>query len=188
MFYFEKKMMKSEYDKGLIHNVKLGADAYNGFIIALGGVAVDDVYSAAFTRAKGSAYDYPNYNGFVGTAPVAVTDKVYVLDAPLVKSLKSGDNIYRFGNETYGNVLPAGTMGRARELAVTDTFVLGDENFNGTPVVGQFAILEAGKHTLLPSVTEPVTEGFAVEILEAVGITTGAEIGFTGYVVRVIKD
>lgn len=187
MKYFEKIMMHSEYDKGLIQNVQVVDDEGNfleseaGDFVTITGLAVDDELTSLYGK------EIKNYNGYEVTAPAALTDRVLVMDAAVVASLKdTGGNIYRVGNQVYGNKLPAGRMGRARVLDLHDTFWLGEENFATKPVVGEFAALTVEGLKLTPAATAAAT-GFVVKIEATKNKTTGADAGFPVYAVRVIQ-
>lgn len=186
MFYFEKIMMASEYDKGKIHNVKYQdyvteefAPIKAGYFVTVLHEDYDDVYSAAFTRAKGSPVNIANDNGWVTVAPKTLTDKVLICDPAVVSTLTHPNgNVYRVGELTYDNELEAGVSGRARDPYTIDKFWLGDENFVSAPTVGQYAILTVNSPLLTPvadlSVALP-TGGFAVEVVEERTFNAGAE-------------
>lgn len=77
------------------------------------------------------------------------------------------------GNKLYGLVVPVGEIARVRRFGLHDKFWLGADNFNGAPVVGEYAIAEAGKMTHKPVEDLENHTGYAVKILLKEDLTTG---------------
>lgn len=178
IFYFEELNMASHYDKGKIHNVVLDVETQPGYFAVISGVAQGKSYGDTIL----------NYSTFEADAPEAVGDIVVVLDPSSVSEVGYNGNIYRVGNELFGNAVPAGVPVRARELRPNDIFYLGAKNIEGTPVKGQFAVLKAsGAFTLVPSADLTTHEGFAVEIINIEAKTTGAVAGFPVIACRVVQ-
>jgi len=194
MFYFEKKDMASEYNKALVKNVRVNDGTKDvvmqpGYFAVISGITDDDLYTTAFTRALGVPTSYLNYNGYDATMPTApLVDKVVVCDPATVATATGGNGlVYRIGNETYGNALEAGVLGKARTMVLDDLFELGDENFAAVPGANKYAVLTAGSFLLTPAAAIPAT-GFTVEIVKQVYETTGAVLATDPcYIVRVVQ-
>ncbi len=69
---------------------------------------------------------------------------------------------YRIGDKIAGVYPSAGEGTRIRIPCLGDEFYLGNENFSDTPVVGQFAVPEAGKTTM--KVAADKAAGFCIAI------------------------
>ena len=69
---------------------------------------------------------------------------------------------YRIGDKIAGVYPSAGEGTRIRIPCLGDEFYLGNENFNGTPAVGKFAVPEAGKTTM--KIADAKAAGFCIAI------------------------
>ena len=122
----------------------------DGSFVKLGELKEDKTYVAAGDK---------DYNVYLASEPTAVTDKVVVIDYPGVSEGTISGNSYRIGIKLFDLVAPAGRPVRARRLALHDRFCLGEDNFNGSVVVGNIAGLEANKTTLKDGGAQDITEG-----------------------------
>ena len=156
MKIFQKIQMASEDVKSLLKTGVFYANGevaatHDGALVHVGDPVEHDLYSSMkdLNARNCTAYD--------ADAPIfGFVDYVGVSHADVL-----GVN-YRIGDKIAGVYPSAGEGTRIRIPCLGDEFYLGNENFNGTPVVGQFAVPEAGKTTMKVSVSK--AEGFCIAI------------------------
>lgn len=81
-------------------------------------------------------------------------------------------------------VVEAGVQGRAYHLVKGDVFTLTADLFDGTPVVGEFAVPQVGSLKLEPSDTVPATVSLALKVERK---TTLGYDNSDAYQLRVVK-
>ena len=86
----------------------------------------------------------------------------------------------RTAEKALGNYsIPAGTPARAYELGKTDIISISANGIDGTPVVGEFVIGQAGSKKL--AAAEDVTnETFVVKVIDKESIGTTTAVGMPG--------
>lgn len=156
MKMFNKIIMQSEFDVSKLKDGYFqaeGVDAVveDGALVSVKEPRAHDLY------ANMKDLNARNCVAYDAEAPIfGFVDYVGVSHADVM-----GVN-YRIGDKIAGVYPSAGEGTRIRIPCLGDEFYLGNENFNGTPVVGQFAVPEAGKTTMKVSVSK--AEGFCVAI------------------------
>lgn len=178
IFYFEELNTASHHDKGKIHNVVLETEIQPGYFAVITGVADSKAYGNTIL----------NYSTFKAVAPTTAEDRVVILDPSNVAEVGHNGNLYRVGNELFGNPVAAGVPVRARELRLNDIFYLGKSNITGTVEKGAYAVLNGGGAFTLKAVADLEEHtGFAVEIINLETKTTGAVAGFPVVACRVVS-
>lgn len=153
----------------------------DGSLVVLGDLADDTTYSTF--AASLPAVDY---NTYYAAAPAAATDEVLIVDYAGISEGEIAGNYYREGIKLYDLVAPAGTIVRARRLALHDKFWLGADNFASAPTVGQFAAATANAFTHTPAATLPAA-GYAIKVLAAEDLTAGMATKGKIYLVEVVQ-
>jgi len=88
------------------------------------------------------------------TAPEASTDAIAIVDIANVSEGEIKGVVYREGIKTTDMTQEAGVPVRVRMLKKIDSFNIGAGNIEGTPVVGEYLIPQAGSTLLAPSATK----------------------------------
>lgn len=169
------KMMSGVADVALA-NAIAEVEVPDGALLSLGELASDTTYDA-----NGKEYDT-----YKASAPEAATDEVVIVDYAGISEGNIAGNVYKLGNKLYDLKVPAGEIMRVRRLYLHDKFWLGEDNFSSSPVIGQYAIAEAGKFTHAPSADLPQS-GYAIKILLAEDLTAGMGSKGSLYLCEVVK-
>lgn len=125
----------------------------DGSFVKLGELKPDTTYAAAGDK---------DYNVYLASMPTAVTDKVVVIDYPGVSEGSIAGNSYRMGVKLFDLVAPAGRPVRARRLALSDRFWLGEDNFAAAVGTNGYATLTKNDVRLTPAAA--AGNNFAVKI------------------------
>lgn len=141
----EGKMASNVLDSMLAGGVSASA-LKDGSLVVLGDLVADTTYIASG--------DY-QYDVYELSLPAAATDEVAIVDYAGISEGPIAGNVYKMGNKLYDLEVPAGELTRVRRLALHDKFWLGEDNFESTPTVGEFAEAKAssGKHDPKSSLT-----------------------------------
>ena len=170
------KMMSDVVDSALA-NAVLEEAIDNGSLVVLGDLLADTTYAAT------GDYEYDLYEA---AAPEAATDEVVLVDYAGISEGAIQGNEYKIGIKLYDLEVPAGTATRVRRPYLHDKFWLADGNFNGTPVVGEYAIAEANAYTHKPAAALPQA-GYAVKVLVEKDVTAGMATVGKMYLVEVVQ-
>ena len=167
MKIFQKNLMASEdiqsfLGTGVFYNGDELAEIHDGAAVVIGDIEAHSVYN-----------NLKDVNVRKITAPTSVTDKVAIVDYVNRSEGEIMGNLYREGYQTAGLVAPAGKQVRYRILKEQDSFYLGTDNFEGTPVVGKYAIPTVDS-TLWTITDEKATEGVCLKIETTKPLTEGA--------------
>ena len=141
---------------------------------------------SSFTVYDPAGLDGLEYDTYIVAAPAAATDEVVIVDYAGISEGAIADNVYKMGNKLYGLKVPAGTIARARRLALHDKYWIGEDNFDTEPTVGKFATAEAGEFTHKAAASLPGS-GFAVKVLIKEDLTTGMKSNGSIYLVEVVQ-
>jgi len=95
------------------------------------------------------------------TASIAAGREVYVVGNPALSPDRT--TTYKMNEDQY--YIPAGKVFRAYELQEKDRFGISDYSINGTPVVGEYIVLENGEAFPATAATAPVA-GFLAMVYE----------------------
>ena len=142
MKIFNKILMSSETEVNLLKDGYFMADdadveVEDGALVSIKGLRDHDLYTGMkdLNARIITAFDAaaPIY-GFVDYVGVSHGDVLGVT--------------YRVGDKIAGTYPVAGEGTRVRMLALGDEFYLGDENFDGIPEVGKFAVPADGETTV----------------------------------------
>ena len=156
-FVFKSGKMASNVLDSMLANAKATEAIKDGSLIKLGDLVEDDVYGDV---------DYDTYK-----AEKPAEDEVVIADYAGISEGAISGNDYKLGIKLHNLMIPAGTVFRVRRLALHDKFWLGEGNFEGTPSVGKYGILEAGKYEHKVSEVEPTAYG--VKIIAQKELTAG---------------
>lgn len=157
--YFWRYLMNSE---SVLSNLVSGrfygendapAEIHDGAVVVIGDLEDHALYS-----------NVKDLDTHKITAPVAVTDKVAIVDLVNVSEGKIMGELYREGIKTVGLTVSAGIPVRVRRLVEGDKFFLASGNFEGDVVVGEYAVPTAGS-TLWTPASEPVENACGLKIL-----------------------
>lgn len=145
--YFAPVDMKSVFNRGELKSVIVSTagdgvaqvDVLDGMLVSVKDTFIqDEVYTAAYTRAGGTA---PQGLNVRNAAPAVAADlDLFIIDLPDVPTKTGNGGTIRDGVKTIGLISPAGVAIRARHLCKYDTFVVGSENCANPLTVGQYAI------------------------------------------------
>jgi hypothetical protein len=182
--FFQKVNMASEsvasYNRtGLYQESGANAVAYPGYFVKVTGLADNTIYAASGIK---------DLNKLIVTTPATpTTDKgIFVLDPVKVSEGTINGNVYREGVKTIGLSVNAGEPTAMRELvALHEQFLLGADNFQSAPTVGQYAVLTANDPDLTPASSIPAT-GFTVAIDGATNVTQGLT-AISVYLCRIVQ-
>lgn len=187
--FFQPVRMESQFVDTKLQSVLFmaedaKAEIFDGAIVKLGDFAVEDVYSAAYTRAAGETRNILDLNAREAEFVAAATDKgIGVIDLPTVATADGMGNTYRMGNKTIGLKAEAGVPVRFRKLVEDDTFVIGEEN-TAELTVGEFATPGTdGKWVAAAS--EPA-EGLYCKVVDKYTVSQGINANVTAYRLVVI--
>lgn len=176
---FKRGKMLSGVADSYLTNVVAAVDLPDGALVVCGDLAPNTVYDPAGLAGV-------EYDTYVAAAPAAATDEVVIVDYAGISEGDIAGNVYKMGNKLYNLTVPAGTIARARRLALHDKYWVGEDNFDTTPTVGQYATAEAAKFTHKAAAALPQS-GFAVKILVEEDLTTGMRSNGSIYLVEVVQ-
>lgn len=176
---FKRGKMLSGVADSYLTNVVAAVDLPDGALVVCGDLAPNTVYDPAGLAGV-------EYDTYVAAAPAAATDEVVIVDYAGISEGDIAGNVYKMGNKLYNLTVPAGTIARARRLALHDKYWIGEDNFDTTPTVGQYATAEAAKFTHKAAASLPAS-GFAVKILVEEDLTTGMRSNGSIYLVEVVQ-
>lgn len=176
---FKRGKMLSGVADSYLTNVVAAVDLPDGALVVCGDLAPNTVYDPAGLAGV-------EYDTYVAAAPAAATDEVVIVDYAGISEGDIAGNVYKMGNKLYNLTVPAGTIARARRLALHDKYWIGEDNFDTTPTVGQYATAEAAKFTHKAAASLPAS-GFAVKILVEKDLTTGMRSNGSIYLVEVVQ-
>lgn len=171
---YSGKMISDQIDAYLTNGVAEEA-LYDGTLVALGDLVADTTY------AETGDVQYDVYEAVKATAEAA---EVGIIDYAGISEGEIAGNEYKMGYKLYNLSIPAGTNFRVRRLNLHDKFWVGTDNFEGTPVVGQFA--KVGAAGGFAPVAAPET-GLAVKVLVEKDLTTGMRSQGKIYLVEVVQ-
>ena len=160
-FFKEGKMASNVLDV-MLANAICEENIQDGSLLVLGDLYPDHTYDNAGLE----------YDTYEAAAPAAADDEVVIVDYAGISEGEIAGNVYKMGVQLYDLEIPAGEIMRVRRLGLHDKFWLGEDNFDGTPVVGKYAIAEAGKYTHKPAAAKPAA-GYCVKVLLAKDLTVG---------------
>lgn len=158
-FTFKSGKMATNVLDSMLANAKATETIKDGSLVKLGDLIEDDVYGDA---------DYDTYKA----EKPDNTEEVVIADYAGVSEGAITGNNYKLGVKLYDLMIPAGTVFRVRHLALHDKFWLGQDNFEGDPAVGKYAIAETGKYDHKVTDVKPVS-GYGVKIIAEKGMTVG---------------
>lgn len=176
---FKRGKMLSGVADSYLTNVIAQVEIPDGALVVCGDLAPNTVYDPAGLTGV-------EYDTYQVAAPAAATDEVVIVDYAGISEGDISGNVYKLGNKLYNLKVPAGQIARARRLALHDKYWIGEDNFNGTAVVGEYATAEAGKFTHKPAASLPGS-GFAVKVLLEEDLTTGMRTNGSIYLVEVVQ-
>lgn len=160
------------------------AKALDGEFVVLGDFIADTVYSAAYTRAGQSTLAPKGMTvREVSKADTASQTGVCVIDIAETSTITGNGNTYRMGVKTIGLEAEANRPVRARKLVVDDTFLIGEDNIDGTLTVDKFAVISTttGKAGKLKSADAEDTDGgFSCKVIDKITITQGVDATTAG--------
>ena len=171
---YSGKMISDQIDAYLTNGVA-EEDLYDGTLVALGDLVADTTY------AEEGDVQYDVYEAVKATAEAA---EVGIIDYAGISEGEIAGNEYKMGYKLYNLSIPAGTNFRVRRLNLHDKFWVGTDNFEGTPVVGEFA--KVGAAGGFAPVVTPET-GLAVKVLVEKDLTTGMRSQGKIYLVEVVQ-
>lgn len=173
--FFAGKMLSQDADSQVTSAI-FEEPIKDGSLVVLGDLAEDLTY-----RAEGDV----EYDLYEGAAPEAATDEVAIVDYAGISGGDINDNYYKLGVKLFNLEAPAGELVRVRRLHLHDKFWLGEDNFDGEPVVGEFATAKAGEFKHAPASEKP-EEGYAIKVLREQDLTTGMESNGKMYLCEVV--
>ena len=173
--FFAGKMLSQDADSQ-VTNAVLESAVKDGSLVALGDLADDLTYVASGDI---------EYDLYEAAAPAAATDEVAIIDLADRDGGKINDNYYRMGIKLYNLERPAGEPARVRRLHLHDKFWLGEDNFESTPTVGEFAEAKASSFKHDPKSSHTAGQ-YGVKILKEQDLTTGMESNGKMYLCEVI--
>jgi len=168
------KMMSDVVDSALA-NAIFEEEVDDGALVVLGDLADDLAYTGLV-----------EYDTYEGAKPEAATDEVVIVDYAGIQQGAIGGNQYKVGIKLHNLKVPAGTPARVRRLYLHDKFWLGADNFSSAPVVGEYAVAEAGEYTHKPAAALPQS-GYAVKVLVENDMTVGMHTEGKIYLVEVVQ-
>lgn len=148
-FTMKSGKMASNVLDSMLANAKAAEAIKDGSLVKLGDLVKDDVYGDA------------DYDTYMAEKP-ADSKEVVIADYAGISEGAIAGNDYKLGIKLHDLMIPAGTVFRVRRLALHDKFWLGQDNFEGAPAVGKYAIAETGKYDHKVSEEEPVA-GYGVD-------------------------
>ena len=151
------------------------APVIDGALVVLGDLIKDTTYAA----------DGVEYDTYEAKAPQAAGDEVVIVDYAGISQGEITGNVYKMGSKLYGLKAPAGEIVRVRRLALHDKFWLGEGNFEGAPVVGQYAIATANKVTHTPNAEKQAGQ-YCVKIIDSKDFTVGMKNNGKLYLCEVV--
>lgn len=187
--FFQPVRMESQFVDTKLQSVLFveadeKAAIIDGAVVKLGDFAVEDVYTASYTRAAGEAKTILDINTREAEYVTAATDKgIGVIDLANVPTVEGHGNVYRMGNKTIGLKAEAGVPVRFRRLVEDDVFVIGEGN-TAELTVGQYAIPGTdGKWAAAAS--EPA-EGLYCKVVDKYTVSEGINANVIAYRLVVI--
>ena len=174
---YSGKMISDQIDAYLTNGVA-DEDLYDGTLVALGDLVADTTY------AETGDVQYDVYEAAKAKATAADAE-VGIIDYAGISEGKIAGNEYKMGYKLYNLAVPAGTNFRVRRLNLHDKFWVGTDNFEGAPVVGEFAKVGAAGG-FAPAATAPQA-GLAVKVLVEKDLTTGMRSQGKIYLVEVVQ-
>ena len=174
--FFAGKMLSQDADSQ-VTNAVLESAVKDGSLVALGDLADDLTYAAS------GDYEYDLYEA---AAPAAATDEVAIIDLADRDGGEINDNYYRMGIKLYNLERPAGEPARVRRLHKHDKFWLGEDNFESTPTVGEYAEAKASSFKHDPKSSHTPGQ-YGIKILKEQDLTTGMESNGKMYLCEVIE-
>ena len=172
---YSGKMISDQIDAYLTNGVA-DEDLYDGTLVALGDLVADTTY------AETGDVQYDVYEAAKATAE---DTEVGIIDYAGISEGEIAGNEYKMGYKLYNLAVPAGTNFRVRRLNLHDKFWVGTDNFEGAPVVGEFAKVGAAGG-FAPAATAPQA-GLAVKVLVEKDLTTGMRSQGKIYLVEVVQ-
>lgn len=130
------------------------AEIHDGAVVVIGDLEPHAVYDGV-----------TDLNTRKITAPAESTDRIAIVDIVNVTEGKIAGVTYREGIKTTDLTQEAGIPVRVRILKEIDSFTLGAGNIEGTPVVGEYLIPQAGSTLFVPS--SEIVEGTTCLKVEA---------------------
>ncbi|NLY47346.1 MAG: hypothetical protein GX053_15400 [Tissierella sp.] len=123
-------------------------------------------------------------NVYQGATPTDVeNEQVFIVDEPVLVTVEGMriniDDPRKFINE-------AGRALRIRQPVIGDDITISEDGFEGTPVVGQYAVPQNGKYKLAPSATIPADVKLVYEVEAERAIPVGQDF-VKAYKLRVVK-
>lgn len=174
MFY-SGKMVSDQIDAALT-NAVCSQSILDGSLLVLGNLVADTTYAAS-----GDV----QYDLYAGAAMAADDTEFVIVDYAGISEGQIMGNNYKMGRKLYDLNVPANVPTRVRRLYLHDKFWLGENNFNGTPTVGQFAIPEVGKYTHKPAAS--ISSGYGIKILKEEDATVGMSLQGKKYLCEVVS-
>ena len=175
----EGKMLSNVADSYLANAIfkadNVEAPVIDGALVVLGDLIKDTTYAA----------DGVEYDTYAAAAPAAATDEVVIVDYAGISQGEIMGNVYKMGSKLYGLEAPAGEIVRVRRLALHDKFWLGEGNFEGKPVIGQYAIATANKVTHTPNAEKQAGQ-YCVKIIDSKDFTVGMKNNGKLYLCEVV--
>ena len=172
---FKHGKMMSDVVGSALANAIFEEEVDDGALVVLGDLADDLAYSGLV-----------EYDTYEGAKPETATDEVVIVDYAGIQQGAIGGNQYKVGIKLHNLKVPAGTPARVRRLYLHDKFWLGADNFASAPVVGEYAIAEAGEYTHKPAAALPQS-GYAVKVLVENDMTVGMHTEGKIYLVEVVQ-
>lgn len=148
---------------GMYYNEEVPADIHDGAVVAVGGPVDHEVYGP----------NVKDLNVRELTTPEADTDFVAFVDYVGVNKVDTMGVRYYVGDKVAGLYPHAGERTRIRIPVVLDEFWLGDENFDATPVVGQYYTVVAGNTVLGNASATKSTGKLCVKVEDTKPLTEG---------------
>lgn len=159
--FFRAGKMASNILDSLLVNGKSDASVIDGAIVVLGDLEQDS--------------DYPGdceYDTYEMHAPLAPTDDVAIVDYAGIGEGAIAGGSYKLGDKLVGLEVPAGVPTRVRRIRLHDKFWLGEGNFESSPTIGGYAVVEKGSY-LHKSTDSLPKNGYAIKIISAEDMAVG---------------
>lgn len=161
------------------------AEIFDGAVVTLGDFAAEDVYTASYTRAKGTDTTVLDLNTREAGFCTAATDKgIGVIDLATVATADGMGNTYRIGAKTIGLKAEAGVPVRFRKLVEDDVFVIGEENTEEL-TVGEFAT--PGTDGTWEAADEEPDSGLYCKVIDKYNVTQGVNADTIAYRLVVVN-
>lgn len=174
---FAKALMASEDVQAYVGSCKFGtgtdasftaAQVTDGAFVTLGGLALDETYSA-------TSLDWNVYHAYAPTSAALTREDVVVVDISGVSEGVIAGNNYKIGNKQVDLVGKPGYAVRFRRLQKGDKFWLGQGCFTSAPTVGKFANLTANAVTLTPAASATDAQ-LNIKVLASKALTVGITV------------